>query len=681
MDAHRHTKRFFLLLAAVMLSAVVTFGGTASRVLAVSPKSGLQGVGEAPRFAPAGENYAGLKPSRAARPPSPPDGDGDGDGDKDNGTIIDSALSSAGKVVKGVQQIYHSVTIHFSYAGLMDALNMALTRGTMESLSKASQPIQDQAEKVFLLMAGFNAQGLKHISIGDGVNLYNATVNLWRSVRNIALAFLPLVFLANLLAYFSSGDLGPRAYIDALLQLALSAVFIVASLYLAHWVIRIGWGTGRLLASQTITTGHTTSTASSGVVALVKLVAKSFGVGLIGGLVAFVINPLIGVGIGVFAFYLAMFILFLAIMAIMAIGWASITVIALAVIVVVLSPLAIVVGQLPGFRWVYGMWIKVLVGVAVYPVLNAVLLQIWGVLAKVGGLNAIAFLIHLAMVGMIIAVNGWLAKISGGALAEAGRKAKSVVTGAISAAAGGAIWVGTGGLGGLGAAAATAGGGLGGGGAAGAVAGGGGFQKWLGSRISGFARNFSRNAFGAGEQTPASLHQNAARLRLAGSFMPGSMGRVANGLAGYQAGKAHAMQSNAAAQRDSIRSQRDADRDRVNSLRPFLREHGINHNGTINHARDEAQTVMKTLRQHPHFAEFQEFLKGQNLQTTDFVRQAAIARMSLNHVHQRDEAVIKDMRDNARNQLSTLGAQAKGQPFEDLFDQVLTVGKSKDGAE
>ena len=586
--------------------------------------------------------------------------------------------SQAGQVVDGVKQVFHSVTIHFSYFSLMQAVDQALTRSGQEALGKASEPIKKQAEQVFILMTGFSADGLEHIHAAGGINLYGATKSLWRALRNIALAFLPLVFLANLLTYFAAGDLGPRAYTESLLQIALTTVFIIASLFLAHWVIRIGWGTSRLIAGMHIATGGATSSAASGPTALAKYAAASLGGSALLGLATFLLNPLLAVGIGVFGFYLTMFFLFLLIMAIMAIGLANIAIIAIAVIVVVMSPLAIVVGQFPGFRWVYGMWLKVLVGVAVYPVLSAILLQIWGVIAKISGLHPIAFLVHLAIIGLIVALNGWLAKVSFAAIGEASKKAWGATKALMGTAIGGAILLGSGGLGALASgttaatATTTASATTGASTAAGATA--------AGSGVTGVKGMLSRmgsglqGLLGGGNVSPGALQQSAARLRLAGQFMPGGLGKATRALGDFQATRASSMTQ-------SIAEQRRADKASLGDYQlqtaNYLQGRHITNPKIHKAAAREAQRVGQTIQRHPYRSAFESFLQEQGMSTQDFVQQAAIAQVDLAQIDPKGNAlrasetkVLVHEQNAATAKIARLRQAAKGAPYEDIFNSL-----------
>jgi hypothetical protein len=182
--------------------------------------------------------------------------------------------------------------------------------------------------------------------------------------------------------------------------------FAWGSYILINYVISIGWGLASFIMGMDI------SGSAGSKYAVVEHVAAG------------IVRIASGNFPGIIFFYLTVFFLIFAFMLLGALKLSYYAIIIVAVMCVAIAPVVIVLGGIPQFRWVYGLWMKILSGVLLLPIFNALMIQLWATLARPGsGSSILVVATNLGLLSLLISVNGKVGQFTFGPALEAGKKA------------------------------------------------------------------------------------------------------------------------------------------------------------------------------------------------------------------------------------------------------------------
>jgi hypothetical protein len=148
----------------------------------------------------------------------------------------------------------------------------------------------------------------------------------------------------------------------------------------------------------------------------------SMAVALVAGIF---FTTITGIG-GLVFFYVFLFQVIFAFMLMSALILSYYALLVIAVFLVVFSPIAIMLGGLYQFRWIYGMWMKILTGVTVLPMVNAVFLRLWAEMGWGAGLGSGTItrgILNLGFISLMIAINGKIGIFVFGPMIKAARSA------------------------------------------------------------------------------------------------------------------------------------------------------------------------------------------------------------------------------------------------------------------
>jgi hypothetical protein len=327
--------------------------------------------------------------------------------------------------------------IEFTADAMADGWNKALSILGKKAMADARPEIERAALAVFTLPAYFNSQGLEGVADGS---LMVPTKKLWGELYGIAMVFLPLVAVVNMASVYTQGLSAPVArgeMIESLLRVLMVFASATGSYLLCSAALKIGWGiTGVLIDSG------------------IEGTWGSIAVLLAGELVGTVVGMATTGVVGLLFFYVFAFTLILALMLLSAFALSYFAILTISVFLMAVAPLVIVIGELPQFRWLYGLWVKIGLGILLIPLVNAVLLRAWSLMSFNLDLGAIVkAIVNLGFVGLIVGINYTIGTKVFAPVLQAGRMAwdstkalgKALVfIGAVAASGGSASALGAG---------------------------------------------------------------------------------------------------------------------------------------------------------------------------------------------------------------------------------------------
>jgi len=340
-------------------------------------------------------------------PPSTPDGAGDG---SDSGADSPSLGQS---IMQSITKIFNIVRL--DRTSLIDAYDGVLESTAKKAMDKLMPDLEESVSGALGLVFQYNSDGLD--GIGDGAYT-SATKSMWKVSLSLAAMFFPLLIVANIAEVYVSGVSAPVARSEMLQSVIFSLgrmALAAGSYWIADYGLRIGWSlTGILMGTPT---GGSIIT----------------GPGAIGTIAAFIIGAVVTVfipPIGLMVFYIGLFGIFLLLLLISALILSHYAFITIAMLLFVISPLVFVIGGLPYFRWLHGMWLKIATGIIFLPVANAILYKMAELMLGRWETGAhIRLFVGLGFLGLLITVNGMIGKFVFAPVLQAGKMAKNATMG------------------------------------------------------------------------------------------------------------------------------------------------------------------------------------------------------------------------------------------------------------
>ncbi|KAA3643981.1 MAG: hypothetical protein DWQ07_17850 [Chloroflexi bacterium] len=351
-----------------------------------------------------------------------------------------------------VQQIFQTIKniVTLSRDSLVDAYEGLLEHAVTNRMAPYISQLREALNASFLLINDYSIDGMEGVANGQ---LVQPTETMWWMMLSVGMAFASLVMVLNILSLVSPQD-DPRPFSLSLLTGIAQELpwFVLAggSLWLTNLLINIFWGTAGLLGELRIG-----GVANVALELAAKLMPLLFGI--------FV--P----GLNIIVFYVIVGLFFLILAVIVALMLGHMALIVLAMLWIVTSPIVIVLGRLPPFRWVYGMWLRLGGGVLLIPVVNVVLYHgVYLLLDVFDGFGALVSAgVALGLIGLLISVNFTVGKLVFGPILQIGAMTHRTIKGIASmglAAVGAGVSMagGQAALGGLASSAGAGGGGIGG---------------------------------------------------------------------------------------------------------------------------------------------------------------------------------------------------------------------------
>lgn len=295
-------------------------------------------------------------------------------------------------VVTGVSSFF------FDTRSLFNLVNSTLAGIVDKSITQVIPQWEQPLNFALLFTVGYSADGLEQVrSIEGRVNLAEKIYPYWRISLSVAVAFFPLILIANIAQSYTSGSSAPVARAEMLSSVVLALLrfaFVASSWWAANTVIKVSWGLAQQLAEVDI------GPSGSEIAALLtRLILKT------------TLSSLVRPGTALLIFYLLLFVFFLTLLLITALLLSHYAFIALSAIFIVLAPIVIAVGALPFFGWLYGTWLKTVSGILLLPVADVLILKLaFTILPLETGVSIVRLATALGVIGVLISVNFTIAK-------------------------------------------------------------------------------------------------------------------------------------------------------------------------------------------------------------------------------------------------------------------------------
>ena len=316
-------------------------------------------------------------------------------------------------IIQSITKIFNIVRL--DRTSLIDAYDGVLENTAKKAMDRLMPDLEESVEGSLMLVFQYNSDGIDGIK--DGA-FSDEVKTMWGWSLSLAALFFPLLIVANIAEVYVSGVSAPVARAE-MLQSVLFSMGRMALAGGSYWIVdqglRIGWSLTGILMNQS--TGVSISSGPT-VVAFIA----SF---IIGAIAMVFVPPL-----GLMIFYIGLFGMFLLLLLVSALLLSHYAFITIVIMMVVISPVIFVVGGLPFFRWLFGMWLKVATGVIFLPVANAILYKMAELmLGQWENASIIKVFIGLGFLGLLITINGAIGKFVFAPIIEAGRKAKDATVG------------------------------------------------------------------------------------------------------------------------------------------------------------------------------------------------------------------------------------------------------------
>jgi hypothetical protein len=306
-------------------------------------------------------------------------------------------------IIHSITQVFHIINPFNFFQTMVYVVEKSAESAADKLREQLSPPVQD----AFLMLLNFSSMGLDGV---QGGRFVGPTFDLWQRAFKVAMILFPLVATINAATVLTEGLSAPIARAEAFKSVTtsiLNFLFAWGSFLIVNYALKIGWGTTSLLLD---------GAGAGDLDGWLKALAGT----VVGGLVSLAGMP----GMGLVFFYIFLFLVFLMLMLVFAMLISYYALILIAIVLIVIAPIVIVVGDLPQFRWLYGMWVKVASGVVFVPIANAILFQLWDSFGLVGGPGTImAPIISLGLVSLIITVNFTIGKFVFAPVFEAHKQA------------------------------------------------------------------------------------------------------------------------------------------------------------------------------------------------------------------------------------------------------------------
>ena len=330
-----------------------------------------------------------------------------------------------------IQQIIRH-TITFSSSSLIQAITEAFVELGRKSMDGAVKEVLPAMDASMAWLTEVDSAGLSKFP-----DFEQAVRAAWNAMLKVALVFAPLVLAMTVLAILGGGGSAAEARAEVIaqaLQVLVSYATAAASFYLLSLGIRASWGL----------TAFIWGTDLGVEIEPVRV--------LLGGVITTLSTVFLSMTVPLFAIYLLFFLVFLILALLGALGLALAGTTALLALGVIIAPLMIALGSMPQFRWLTWTWTRLMTGLLLLPVLNAILIKVASLmhvtmLGSLGGGSLgsalLSFFVVAGALSLVIGINYKVGHLVFAPLMEIHKKAfgatKSV---ALLAAAGAAIALG-----------------------------------------------------------------------------------------------------------------------------------------------------------------------------------------------------------------------------------------------
>ena len=330
-----------------------------------------------------------------------------------------------------VEQIIRH-TINFSSSSLIQAITEAFVELGRKSMDGAVREVLPAMDASMAWLTEVDSAGLSKFP-----DFEQAVRAAWGAMLKVALVFAPLVLALTVLAILGGGGSAAEARAETIaqaLQVLVSYASAAASFYLLSLGIRASWGLTAFIW-----------TTDLGVeVEPVRV--------LLGGVITALSTHFLSMTVPLFAIYVLFFFVFLILALLGALGLALAGTTALLGLGVIIAPLMIALGAMPQFRWLTWTWTRLMTGLLLLPVLNAILIKVASLmhvtmLGSLGGGSLgsalLSFFVVAGSLSLVIGINYKVGHLVFAPLMEIHRKALGATkTVALLAAAGAAIALG-----------------------------------------------------------------------------------------------------------------------------------------------------------------------------------------------------------------------------------------------
>lgn len=330
-----------------------------------------------------------------------------------------------------IQQIIRH-TITFSSSSLIQAITEAFVELGRKSMDGAVKEVLPAMDASMAWLTEVDSTGLSKFP-----DFEQAVRVAWNAMLKVALVFAPLVLAMTVLALLGGGGSAAEARAEVIaqaLQVLVSYATAAASFYLLSLGIRASWGLTAFIWSMDL-----------GVeIEPVRV--------LLGGVITALSTLFLSMTVPLFAIYLLFFLVFLILALLGALGLALAGTTALLALGVIIAPLMIALGSMPQFRWLTWTWTRLMTGLLLLPVLNAILIKVASLmhvtmLGSLGGGSLgsalLSFFVVAGALSLVIGINYKVGHLVFAPLTEIHKKAFGATkTVALLAAAGAAIALG-----------------------------------------------------------------------------------------------------------------------------------------------------------------------------------------------------------------------------------------------
>jgi len=332
----------------------------------------------------------------------------------------------------GVVQRIVNHTISFSSSSLMEAITEAFVELGRKSMDGALDKVLPAMDGSMAWMTEVDASGLTKFP-----EFESALRGGWDAMLKASLVIAPLVMALNVLAILGGGGGAVQARAELItrgLEGLLSYAGAASSYYLISLGVRASWG----LTAYVWGVDFGMQVEPAGV--------------MLGAVISTIGAALLSMTMPLFAIYFLFFLVFVVLALLGALGVALAAVTALLALATIVAPLMAALGSIPQFRWLSWTWTRLLLGLLLLPILNAILLKVGAVMqvtmlgAMGGGELGSALMSFFVVAGSLSLIIGINFKVGQGVfapLAAVHRKAlnatKSV---AVLAAAGAGVAMG-----------------------------------------------------------------------------------------------------------------------------------------------------------------------------------------------------------------------------------------------
>lgn len=372
----------------------------------------------------AAHNPGGPRPQSTTQPPpqttsSPPPGDG---------TPVPGTPTPRPNIVQ--QIIRHTIT--FSSSSLIEAITEAFVELGRKSMDGAVREVLPAMDASMAFLTEVDSTGLSKFP-----EFEQAVRAAWSAMLKVALVFAPLVLAAMVLAILGGGGSAAEARAETIaqaLQVLVSYATAAASFYLLSLGIRASWGLTAYIWGADLGVGVEPARI------------------LLGGVITALSVQFLSMTVPLFAIYLLFFLVFLVLALLGALGLALAATTALLALGVIMAPLMIALGSMPQFRWLTWTWTRLMTGLLLLPVLNAILIKVASLmhvtmLGSLGGGSLgsamLSFFVVAGALSLVIGINYKVGHLVFAPLMEIHRKAFGATkTVALLAAAGAAVALG-----------------------------------------------------------------------------------------------------------------------------------------------------------------------------------------------------------------------------------------------